>query len=678
MRSWFTPQELAGVDGMPGTVQGVRKLADRMGWEGQRRIGSKATEYAFALLPSQTQAAILAKAVAASAPAFQGAIEVPLINERDVKSASRLTENQREVMLARLAFCREIERMMHVTTQKAAIDTLIKLGAAGELSPYLQTRMELANDRATGDRTLSERTLKRWLAVWRAAGKDETSLAPLRQRANLEVPDWMPAFLRCYQRPTKPTVAASYAEFVAGWTGKVPSIHAVKRFLVKLSPEALNQGRMSPQELKSVQAFRRRSTKNLLPGDVYTADGHAFDAEVINPLTGKPYRPEITTVLDVATRRVVGVSIGEAESAIGVLDALRDAIRQCMFVIFYVDNGSGFANEKVREVVDRLGGTMQHSLPYNSQARGLSERGHKTIWVNAAKKLTSYIGADMDKHAGTKVHRISRKQLRETGASRLIPEFGVFMTGVEQEVIDYNERPHRALPKISDPATGSYRHMSPNEAWDKAIDDGWEPLTAPASLVEGLIRPQITRTTNRGEISFSGARYFLNDLTAFHGQEIRVGYDVRDASRVWAYTAAGELIGEAILDGNSSDYMPLTQVEIGREKRSQGQYKRAVDKLERLTGNRVELIAPTTAPSANLPAAELAAALEYAQVMVAQQPTFEVPSTDVERYRLWTRLDQRQAAGEELDEQEARWWKGYANHPDLVFQKRIFEEKNAG
>lgn len=357
MRNWLTAQELAGLPGMPTTDRNVRAMAEREKWEGQRRLGSKATEYAFAVLPSKTQAAILAKAVADSGAAVEATLPAPLISERDVKSASRLTENQRAVMLARLAFCREIERMMHVTTQKAAIDTLIKLGAAGELSPYLQTRMELANDRATGDRTLSERTLKRWLAVWRAAGKDETSLAPLRQRANLEVPDWMPAFLRCYQRPTKPTVAASYAEFVAGWTGKVPSIHAVKRFLVKLSPEALNQGRMSPQELKSVQAFRRRSTKNLLPGDVYTADGHAFDAEVINPLTGKPYRPEITTVLDVATRRVVGVSIGEAESAIGVLDALRDAIRQCMFVIFYVDNGSGFANEKVREVVDRLGGT---------------------------------------------------------------------------------------------------------------------------------------------------------------------------------------------------------------------------------------------------------------------------------------------------------------------------------
>ncbi|SDI84359.1 putative transposase [Pseudomonas flavescens] len=564
--------------------------------------------------------------------------------------------------------------MMDLVSQKTAINIMVSHAQAGTLSPYLQARVDLANDRKTAERGLSERTLKRWLATWRAAERDENSLAPLRQRQNLELPDWLPAFLRCYQRPTKPTVAASYAEFIAGWVGTPPSIHAVQRFLKKLSPDALNRGRISPQELKALQPFRRRSTKNLFPGDVYTADGHKFDAEVINPLTGKPYRPEITTVLDVATRRVVGVSVGEAESAIGVLDALRDAVRECMFAIFYVDNGSGFANETVREVVDRLGGTMTHSLPYNSQARGLSERGHQTIWVRAAKKLTSYIGADMDKHAGTKVHRIGRKELRESGKTRLMPEFGVFMAGLEREITEYNDTPHRGLGKARDPQTGVLRHQSPNEAWQAAITEGWEPLRASVELVESLMRPQVTRTTRRGEIAWGGSTYFLADLTALHGQEIRLAYDVRDASKVWTYTMEGELIGVAKLDGNSTDYMPLTMVEQAREKRTQGQYKRAVDKLETLTGNRVEMIAPTTAPSATLPAAERTAALEYARTLDAQRPTFEVPGDDVARYRLWIKLDQRLTAGEELSDAEATWWKRYPNHPDFIAMQEVFQQ----
>ncbi|WP_095157154.1 Mu transposase C-terminal domain-containing protein [Pseudomonas sp. Irchel 3E13] len=677
---WFTARELAGLPGMPGTERAIQIRA-KADWQGRKRAGSKATEYCLVDLPPETQAAILSKSVAESDGDSQSlAISGPCQDEKCTGPSSRLNEKQRSVMLARLAFCREVERLMGVVSQNAAIDTLVKHAQDGQLSPYLQQRVELANDRKTEGRGLSERTLKRWLSTWRSANRNELALAPLRQRANLDVPDWAGSFLRCYQRPTKPSVAASYAEFSTKWQGDLPSIHAVQRFLKKLSPEALNVGRMSSQELKALKPFRRRSTKNLYPGDVYTADGHKFDAEVINPLTGKPYRPEITTVLDVATRRVVGVSVGEAESAIGVLDALRDAIRECMFSIFYVDNGSGFANDTVREVVDRLGGTMTHSLPYNSQARGLSERGHQTIWVRAAKKLTSYIGADMDKHAGTKVHRIGRRQLRQTGKSQLIPEFGLFMAGVEQEIADYNNTPHRGLTKVRDTESGLLRHMTPNEAWQAAIAEGWEPMCASTALVDSLIRPQVTRTTRRGEIAWAGNTYFMADLTAFHGQEIRIAYDVRDASQVWAYTSDGELVGAAKLDGNSTDYMPQTMLEMARDKRQQGQFKRAVDKLETLTGHQVEMIAPTTAPSANLQPSELAAALEYAENMQARQDVFDIPGNDVARYELWKELDQRQAAGETLSADQSRWWKVYATHPDLIFQRELMEgfEKHAG
>ena len=675
MHDWYTSQELAGLPGLPGTVPGIRKVATRLEWESRKRLGTKAVEYPFSCLPAETQAALMARSIA-EVEAPVEAVPAKVLEQKAIataaKGTSKLNDVQRAVMVARLCFIREIERMCVATSQNRAIDVLVKQARDGALSPYLTERLALANNKKTGDRTLSERSLKRWLSAYRTDG--EAGLAPLRQRQNLTVPAWAKDFLRCYQRPTKPSVAASYAEFVQRNEGPLPSIHAVQRFLKKLSPEALQAGRMSPQELKALQPFRRRSTKNLFPGDVYTADGHKFDAEVINPLTGKPYRPEITTVLDVATRKVVGVSVGEAESAIGVLDALRDAVRECMFGIFYVDNGSGFANDTVREVVDRLGGTMTHSLPYNSQARGLSERGHQTIWVRAAKKLTSYIGADMDKHAGTRVHRIGRKELREGGKSRLLPAFGEFMSGVEHEIATYNATPHRGLAKIRDPETGALRHLSPNEAWQTAIAEGWEPITAPSSLVESLMRPQVVRTTRRGEVAWAGSTYFLADLTALHGQEIRIAYDVRDASQIWTFTLDGELLGAAQLDGNSTDYMPRTMLEMAREKRQRGQFKRAVDKVETLTGHRVEMIAPTTAPSANLSAEALEAARDYAKSLEQQLPKFEIPGDDVARYRLWIRLDQKKTMGEELTPEEARWHERYPSHPDFIAMQEVFQQ----
>ncbi|MDO9625171.1 MAG: Mu transposase C-terminal domain-containing protein [Pseudomonas sp.] len=672
MRNWYSPRELAGLAGMPGTERAIQIRAKREGWEGQRRLGSKAIEYAFAVLPKETQAALIAESVAAaqSAPAAES---LPIIVERDAVSASRLSDEQRSVMTARLAFVREIERMSQVTSQQRAIMTLVGLAKSGDLSPYLHDRVIRANDRKSEDRSLSERTLKRWLADYRSQG--ETGLAPGRRKQDMSVPSWAKDFLRCFQRPTKPSVEASYAEYAAKCQGERPSIHAVRRFLNKLSVEAREQGRHSPQELKAFQPFRRRTTKNLLPGDVYTADGHKFDAEVINPHTGKPYRPEITTVLDVATRRVLGVSIGEAENTIDVMFALRDAIeRGGMFAIFYVDNGSGFANDTVREVVDRLGGEMAHALPYNSQARGLIERSHQSLWVRAAKKLTSFIGADMDKHASSKVHRISRRQLRDSGTTRLLPTHAEFMAAAEIEIEDYNNRPHRGLEKCRDPQTGRMRHLSPNEAWDAARSGGWEPMIAPPELVGDLMRPQVIRTTHRGEVAWDNNRYFLNALRDFQGEQVRVAYDVRDASRVWVRTLDGELLGEALLDGNASDYMPLNRVEQAREKRAQGQIKRGIDKIETLTGTRVEMIAPTTAPSATLAPAQLANAQQYAaQLMAAEAEAFVVPGDAMARYRLWQQLDSHQTAGGELTADEARWHGRYPSHPDFASIQRMFD-----
>ncbi|MCS5516177.1 hypothetical protein NWF32_17045 [Pseudomonas qingdaonensis] len=119
----------------------------------------------------------------------------------------------------------------------------------------------------------------------------------------------------------------------------------------------------------------------------------------------------------------------------------------------------------------------------------------------------------------------------------------------------------------------------------------------------------------------------------------------------------------------------MSLLERSREKREQGQVKRSMDKLETLTGHRVEMIAPTTAPSANLTKEVLEAAREYAVAIEQQQPRFVVPGDDVARYRLWVQLNQRKIAGEELTADEARWHERYPNHPDFVAMKQVFQQQ---
>lgn len=673
--NWFTAKELAGLPGLPGTERNVREYAKRHGWEGQRRIGSKAVEYAFAVLPKETQNALLLAQADQAAPAPASTV-VPL-QEEQRPSQQHLTDAQRQVMGARVAFVREIERMSKMVSQQRAIETLVAHAQADDLTPYLKQRVVLANDRKTETRTLSERTLKRWIADFRKHG--ERGLAPKRRKADMSMPPWVGDFLKRYQKPQKPSVEAAYQLLVEQTEPPHPSIHQVRRWLAKLSPEARERGRMGAHELKALQPFKRRTSDALLPNDVWVADGHTFDAEVINPLTGQAFRPEITLIIDWGTRRIVGFALNLAESTVATLDALRDAVsRVGMFNLFYVDNGSGFDNATVYEVVDRLGGSITHSLPYNSQARGVIERAHKTILVKLAKEMPSFIGADMDKEAATKAHKLSRRDIKQGLKPAFIPTFQEFFDRLNDALDTYNHRPHKGLPKVRDLDSGKLRHQSPMEAWKSAEAEGFEALTAPSDVVASLMRPQEVRKTNRGEVRINGGVYFMDALRDFHGEEIRVAWDYRDTGCVGIFTLEGEYLGDAQLDGNATPAMPASMIERAAEKREKGQLNRLVQKAKVVTGSDVEIktITPAARQSDEKQAAQGRA---YAKQLADQGTRFQIPHNKMERYRLWKKLDGQLQQGEEVPEAAREWHERYQHHNDLKAIAKVMDtEMDAG
>lgn len=668
--NWYSAKELAGLPGMPGTVQGVKAKANTQRWEAQKRMGrGGGYEYAFAVLPKETQNALLLAQADNAAPTPTSTVAPPQEEQRP--SQQQLTDAQRQVMGARVAFVREIERMSKMVSQQRAIETLVAHAQADDLTPYLKQRVVLANDRKTDTRTLSERTLKRWIADFRKHG--ERGLAPKRRKADMSMPLWAGDFLKRYQKPQKPSVEAAYQLLVEQTEPPHPSIHQVRRWLAKLSPEARERGRMGAHELKALQPFKRRTSDALLPNDVWVADGHTFDAEVINPLTGQAFRPEITLIIDWGTRRIVGFALNLAESTVATLDALRDAVsRVGMFNLFYVDNGSGFDNATVYEVVDRLGGSITHSLPYNSQARGVIERAHQTILVKLAKEMPSFIGADMDKEAATKAHKLSRRDIKQGLKPAFIPTFQEFFERLNDALDVYNHRPHKGLPKVRDLDSGKLRHQSPMEAWKSAEAEGFEALTAPSDVVASLMRPQEVRKTNRGEVRINGGVYFMDALRDFHGEEIRVAWDYRDTGCVGIFTLEGEYLGDAQLDGNATPAMPASMIERAAEKREKGQLNRLVKKAKVVTGSDVEFrtITPAARQSDEKQAAQGRA---YAKQLADQGTRFQIPHNKMERYRLWKKLDGQLQQGEEVPEAAREWHDSYQHHNDFRAIQRVME-----
>ncbi|MBA5956882.1 helix-turn-helix domain-containing protein [Pseudomonas lactis] len=151
--------------------------------------------------------------------------------EHDAVSSGSLSHDQRSVMAARFALVQEIQGMSQTVSQQRAIVTLIGRAEDGTLSAYLATRVALANARKGEDRTLSERTLKRWLAAYRESGV--IGLAPLRPQQAVSLPVWAGAFFEQYWCPAQPSVKTAYAVFVSKYQGECPSLHQVRSLLRK-------------------------------------------------------------------------------------------------------------------------------------------------------------------------------------------------------------------------------------------------------------------------------------------------------------------------------------------------------------------------------------------------------------------------------------------------------------
>ncbi|EOR07249.1 Mu transposase C-terminal domain-containing protein [Acinetobacter tandoii] len=509
----------------------------------------------------------------------------------EVKDATNLMNWQREIAENRLFVVRYIQQQIKQGMKKTpAIEQFIADADALLLPEEMQLAVQKANAKAGEGRTVSRRSVFDWVKTVEDAEQHKINvisvLAPKARRS--DIPVWAMDLLTLWAQPQKPSLAA-VLELLPNYLKAdvpCPTYNQAYRFIKeKMGNVEAQRGRMGNRELKNLQPFIRRDTEQLLPTDVYTADGHCFDAEVAHPMHGKPFRPEITAIIDVATRRLVGWSIDLAESGWAVLDAVRMSACECGIpAIFYVDNGSGYKNQmmgaKGRGVMARLNTEMSHALPYNSQAKGLIERSHQTLWIKAAKNLPSYIGKDMDAEASNKMFKLTRSEIKQIGVSKGLISWTDFLDYAAKVVNDYNNKPHSSLKRITDPVTFKKRHQSPLEAWNEALEMG-----APIDRVEDwdaedLFRPYEERKVRRGEIELFGNRYFSQELSEFHGDTVLVGYDIHNADQITVRDEDGRLICYAKWNANKRAYFPQTKVEQARQRRADGRLRRLAVKQD--------------------------------------------------------------------------------------------------
>ncbi|EAA4186747.1 DDE-type integrase/transposase/recombinase [Salmonella enterica subsp. enterica] len=621
--------ELIGIAGMPGTVQGVRKALKKLASSDEmkrQRSGTKAIEYSVDCLPEVTQKAIreryIAQLMKAEAP--QEPAKPVVRRQRDPDAISpleayrgspqlmeerlnALTENQRQVADARAALVREVfllEDQGNIGRLKA-INYVVSKARSGELPPLLQAAAVTANAKRGSGRTISRDPLYQWVLKYSQAQNAAERLLLLapgkREEMKVEEISWLADFLAQYRQSNGRPMTEAYDDFVAEWNRRhaeepymlqiVPSYDAIRRVMKKLPEVTKQKGRVTGSEYRQLEGFTRRDWLQMPVNYVWIGDGHGMKLKCAHPIHGRPFSPEVTFVIDGATRFVVGWSMDLAENVFAVAGAIQHGIRNHgKPFIYYSDNGSGetadVLDKEVVGILPRLGVNHPTGIAGNPQGRGIIERLNRTLPMRIARKYRTYFGKGADRETLRKLNRDLRSAFntlqqgknlnaKQRAAMRDLPSWSELCEAVREGVEWYNNRPHSELPMK---ANG--KHFSPAEYRKKRLAEEDTEIEWLSDVeLRDMFRPMVEKPVRRCEIHWLNNIYYAPELRDEHGRKVLISYDIHDASKITVRRLDGSFICEAIWNGNKRAAFPVTAEYHKHQQRIKGMRKRAEEKI---------------------------------------------------------------------------------------------------
>ncbi|EEP1393338.1 DDE-type integrase/transposase/recombinase [Salmonella enterica] len=629
MIMFVSVNELIGLPGVPGTAQGVRYAVKK--WAStdhhkRQRPGTKAIEYSIDCLPEVTQKAIreryMAQLMEAKTP--QEPAKPVVRRQRDPDAISpleayrgspqlmeerlnALTENQRQVADARAALVREVfllEDQGNIGRLKA-INYVVSKARSGELPPLLQAAAVTANAKRGSGRTISRDPLYQWVLKYSQAQNAAERLLLLapgkREEMKVEEISWLADFLAQYRQSNGRPMTEAYEDFVAEWNRRhaeepymlqiIPSYDAIRRVMKKLPEVTKQKGRITGSEYRQLEGFTRRDWLQMPVNYVWIGDGHGMKLKCAHPIHGRPFSPEVTFVIDGATRFVVGWSMDLAENVFAVAGAIQHGIRNHgKPFIYYSDNGSGetadVLDKEVVGILPRLGVNHPTGIAGNPQGRGIIERLNRTLPMRIARKYRTYFGKGADRETLRKLNRDLRSAFntlqqgknlnaKQRAAMRDLPSWSELCEAVREGVEWYNNRPHSELPMK---ANG--KHFSPAEYRKKRLAEEDTEIEWLSDVeLRDMFRPMVEKPVRRCEIHWLNNIYYAPELRDEHGRKVLISYDIHDASKITVRRLDGSFICEAVWNGNKRAAFPVTAEYYKHQQRIKGMRKRAEEKL---------------------------------------------------------------------------------------------------
>jgi putative transposase len=667
-QEWFTSRDLAGMPGMAKTYSGVIRWCEKNLAVTRGKLRGKGLEYSRASLPVETQEYLADKEIQASIEYLPHTAPSGKQTQPDNQPGRQVTPSalppvpptdaQKLCGLARmlvLRALRDIEEIQGCSTRRAAHQLLAR-ARAGELTPALLSKLQQACDErgrnpadaANADGLPSPGSLQRW-ARQHAQGHDLTPRASAVP--SLGVLAWYRPFFALTDRPQKPTLKQAHEQLLAAWRpewaatpgGLSPGYDAVVRAYNKRSKLDQIKGRHTGSALRAKTLYMKRTYHAMAPFTEVHSDGWTTHFTAPHPVTGQFVTYEIWHFHDVATRYVTPLAVGQTENTDVILLGLQNCVRVGgVPAIWQTDHTSSVKNQRVMDehsgLAERLGISVVHPAQVgNSQANGIAENFNTWLDIQARELATYQHPTRMDSGTFVRVRRLTNAMVRAAdrpqeralareramrmGKGIVFDSHAQAMDWIVGQAQRWNNHRHRELPKVQDPHTGRWTHMTPQQSLDAAIAAGWEPMKLPDDVLLEQFRPHLRKKVTRGTVTpFGGMRYHHSELAHFEGEEVLVVVDPENPDTVRVKDLEGRLIARAEF---LAAVGPRTQSmdEHSQRKRADAQVRLRVQQINEIEArNAMPALEMPAEPDFEIPWTPAAAVPEHLAHRRASQP----------------------------------------------------------
>jgi len=554
MKEYFTAKEIAEILGV--SRQTIDKRARKEKWPYQqikgRARGGKQKQYILSSLPQD----IRFKLIRALSPVENNPNTVithiqsqrqlaPVSSQNIYHEPTQLPQWAERIALARADLVRAFRAEKEAAKKRGekvlkAAENFIKSYNSALLFPKIY---EILGQ-------ISIKTLYVWDKTLSEAEDDYTALAPRwghnkGQRKITEDEKNILLDILLYQNQIKINTAIRIAKHILAQRG-IPSpssYDTMRRWVKEWRAQnydlwtLLREGEKGLND--KVLPYLKRNADLLGVGEVLVADGKRCNFQVINPFTGKPYRPALILFYDWASRFPVGISIMIQEDTQAIACALADAIITLgkMPKAVILDNGKAFKAKIFTSEVNleeagiygmyaRLGIHTHFCWPYNAQSKPV-ERFFGTFNEWFERMLPSYVGQNIDdKPAYLKRNEKLAKRIKGKWIPTIPQVIQLFYSWREF----YASQPHRGL-----------RGRTPGEVFNAGKGPGVD-----VEQLFFLMMPYEVKQVFRNGISFLGNQYWNENLYGLR-EKVIIRYIFTNLSRIYVFDLRGNYLGPAEL-----------------------------------------------------------------------------------------------------------------------------------